>query len=99
MAEASGFRWTTLSVATLYPFGLPLIFVYALLGDALVLTGTIRDFPRVSMLVGYVGAGATALALTRSVSLDLSAWAVALAAYIAGGCIAAVCFQITRATN
>jgi hypothetical protein len=101
MAEASGFRWTTLRVAALYPFALLPWLARAIAWETLYLLFSTRRGkpPGIAALCGLLATGASALALTRSFNLDWPTWAVALTAYAAGGVIAAAIFgyvQIVR---
>jgi hypothetical protein len=93
MAEAGGFRWTTLRIAALYPFALIPILTRTIITDASGYYHPARfRAPGGAALVGVLAAGACALAITRTFNFDWPAWAIALAAYLAGGVAAAVIF-------
>jgi len=98
MAEASGFRWTTLRVAALYPFALLLVFLSVVVLQTTSFPVGTRT-PGGSAIIGLLCAGSTALVITRTLNLDWPAWAIGLAAYIIGG-VAAACvfgyFELVR---
>ncbi len=90
MAEASGFRWTTLRVAALYPLALIPILLRTIVFMSAAYAHPMRHrAPGGAALVGVLAAGACELVITRTLALEWSASTVALASYVAGGLSAA----------